>query len=411
MRTCAVVLTALPLCCCLGAETSVGTGGEAVSASELVCVTGGTGYVASVLLKALLADPRALRVRATVREGTMARGAGSAWAQDALWKHERLELRRADLLDAAAMEAALRGCSVVHHTASPFPAAVPPGMEEMLLLAPALDGTQNVLRAARRGGARRVVVTSSTAAVTAQHPPLDNGGRNAAGAKWSEGDWNVDSQVHEGAYRYSKVLAEQAAWRFAAAEGGAHEPLPAGAEHGIARGPGSEGAGAGGEPAPAFSVVALNPSFVMGPPVIARAAGTSVGLVKGMLDGVFSAGGSAGALPGGACYGTVDVRDLAAAHIAAMDVAAAAGQRFVLSSERCSTQLELAGAIKAEAAFAGWPLPTEEAKPHATRAVYDAGRARRVLGIKLRPIQATLRDMALAMRDMGMAGPAQHVEL
>ena len=94
-----------------------------------------------------------------------------------------------------------------------------------------------------------------------------------------------------------------------------------------------------------------------------------------------------------------------------MDVASAAGQRFVLSSDECSTQLELARKIAENDEFASWPLPTAEAKAPKTRAVYSAARAKRVLGLTFRPIHVTLLDMARAMRDMGMAGPVKRGEL
>ena len=46
-----------------GAGAGAGTGASANA--RLVCVTGATGYVAGVLIDALLADPRGLRVRGT----------------------------------------------------------------------------------------------------------------------------------------------------------------------------------------------------------------------------------------------------------------------------------------------------------------------------------------------------------
>ena len=65
--------------------------------------------------------------------------------------------------------------------------------------------------------------TSSTAAVTPQRPDS----ARHTGLHFDESHWNVDSTMTEGSYRYSKVIAEQAAWTFARAQGAVvHETFP-----------------------------------------------------------------------------------------------------------------------------------------------------------------------------------------
>jgi nucleoside-diphosphate-sugar epimerase len=77
----------------------------------------------------------------------------------------RLRVFPGDLLDGAALMAAARGCSGVFHLATPctvYPVSDPQGQ----MVVPAVEGTLNVLRAAKEARTvRRVVVTSSSSAI------------------------------------------------------------------------------------------------------------------------------------------------------------------------------------------------------------------------------------------------------
>jgi len=86
---------------------------------------------------------------------------------------ERLRLFKADMLDHAGVAAAVAGCDGVFHVASPVPASKPAD-PELEVVAPAVDGTRNVLRACHEANVRRVVVVSSVAAI-AVNPNCPNG--------------------------------------------------------------------------------------------------------------------------------------------------------------------------------------------------------------------------------------------
>ena len=58
----------------------------------------------------------------------------------------------------------MAGVTYVLHTASPYTFTVKNGEED--LLKPAINGTLNVLRAAKAEGVQKVVITSSFAAIT-----------------------------------------------------------------------------------------------------------------------------------------------------------------------------------------------------------------------------------------------------
>ena len=146
--------------------SSSSSASSATVANKLVCVTGAGGFIASWLVKALLA--RGYTVRATVRDAADEGRTAHLRALDGAG--ERLHLFSADLLgDAAAFDAAMAGCACVFHCASPFFHMAADAAEsdaEAELLRPALEGTRTVLRAALRSPTvRKVVLTSSAAAV------------------------------------------------------------------------------------------------------------------------------------------------------------------------------------------------------------------------------------------------------
>src|ERR1700684_659285 len=120
-----------------------------------VLVTGGSGYVGTQLIAALLRDGRS--VRATVRslesEGDVRAAVRRGDANDS-----GLEVVVADLTADQGWGAAAAGCEEVHHVASPIPAVQPDDPDELIV--PAREGTLRALRAARDAGGRRGVVAS-----------------------------------------------------------------------------------------------------------------------------------------------------------------------------------------------------------------------------------------------------------
>ncbi|XP_066373818.1 cinnamoyl-CoA reductase 1-like [Miscanthus floridulus] len=127
---------------------------------KTVCVTGAGGFVASCLVERLLAGGRYVVPR-TVRDPGDAKNAHLPGLDGAA---ERLRLFKADLLDYGSVAAAIAGCDGVFHVACPVPdyALTDPEVE---LLAPAVTGTMNALRACSEAEVKRVVVVSSLSAV------------------------------------------------------------------------------------------------------------------------------------------------------------------------------------------------------------------------------------------------------
>lgn len=148
-------------------------------------VTGATGFVGAAVGRALLGE--GWQVRALVRGGSDRRNIRSL----------ALEPIVGDLTDAASLERALEGCEAVFHVAADYRLWAPDPRE---LYRTNLEGTGNLLDAARRAGVRRIIYTSSVATVGL--PPDGRAGTEDAPAGLAD---------MIGHYKRSKFLAEERA--------------------------------------------------------------------------------------------------------------------------------------------------------------------------------------------------------
>ena len=335
-----------------------------------VCVTGAAGFVASWLVRELL--EKGVLVRGTVR-----RVASADHLRALPAAVERLELVEADLTVPGSFEAAVRGCAVVFHTASPYVIQVDNPQRD--LVDPAVNGTLDVLRAcAKAGGVSRVVLTSSMAAVTDEPD---------SSQILTEADWNEKSTLQRNPYYLSKTMAERAAWTFVERE------------------------------RPSFDLVAMNPFLVMGPslgPGLNVSNKIVADLVNGVYPGILSL-----------TWGVVDVRDVAHAHVRAAEVQAAQG-RYLLVQEPPVSMRTMVGWLREAGYGDGTKLPSRAMdnafgnllvtlnsymqppgvasylRTHIGRVPrYDAGKARRDLGLTLRPTRETVLDTARDLERQG----------
>lgn len=273
-----------------------------------VLVTGGTGYVGGYTIARLLRD--GYIVRTTVRAKDREKEILATLAGAGIDPEDRLEFAVADLASDAGWADAAHGIDYVLHVASPFPPSIPENDDEVII--PARDGALRVLTAARDAGVKRVVMTSSFAAIGYSRKPSAN---------YTEDDWTNPDDDNT-AYIKSKTIAERAAWDFIQAEGGALE------------------------------LTVINPTGIFGP-LLNDHLSTSIGLVKAMLDGLMPA------VPR-MHFGVVDVRDVADIHVLAMTNSAAAGQRFIATSDESSSFFGLAQLLARHLGEAGRKLPAFE---------------------------------------------------
>lgn len=119
-------------------------------------VTGANGLIGAHLVRALLADGHSVRafVRRTSDLSTLA--------------GLEAEFAHGDVLQPQTIEAAAEDCDVLFHTAAVFAYT---GYTAERLTSIAVDGTRNVLRAARAAGIARVVLTSSSVVLGSSTQP------------------------------------------------------------------------------------------------------------------------------------------------------------------------------------------------------------------------------------------------
>lgn len=189
-----------------------------------------------------------------------------------------VELVEGDLLDGDSLRRALQGCDRVYHVAAVYANWLP---DRSVMLRTNVQGTRNMLQACLDGGVERVVYTSSVAALGAHGmTPADESAQfNLAGT----GD----------VYHLSKYQAEQVALEFAS------QGLP---------------------------VVIVNPSNPVGPRDIkpTPTGALVVNMLKGRLPGYVEGG-----------INVVDVGDVAAAHLAAMEKGRP-GEKYILGNANLS---------------------------------------------------------------------------
>lgn len=274
-----------------------------------VLVTGGTGYLATWIIKYLL--EQGTPVHATVRN-LKDKKKYTHLLNLAEEANASLKLFEADLLHEGSFAQAMKGCTVVFHTASPF--FVTRIKNPVLdLIKPAVQGTTNVLnQASQTPEVKRIVLTSSVAAIMGD-------GRDALelpDQTFDETYWNTSSHEKHQPYSYSKTLAERKAWEIAGQQ-------------------------------QQWDLVVINPSFILGPSLNNNPDATSSSIIKQLADGTLKMGAP------DFWYGIVDVRDVARAHLLAAWRPGASG-RHILASDH-GNFLDIANIIRKK--YPQYPLP------------------------------------------------------
>ena len=258
-----------------------------INQQKPILVTGGTGYIASWIIKELL--EKGLDVRATVRDKS--NGEKYKHLIDLAVKTSgKLTIFEADLLKMGSFEEAMRDCELVFHTASPFMISGIKDAQKQLI-EPALNGTRNVLNSAKETpSVKRVVLTAS---VVSMHGDAADMQKTENGI-FTDKDWNTTSTATHRPYSYSKTIAEKEAWKIS-------------------------------ETQEQFDLVTVHPGFVLGPSLTKRKDSASIDFMISLLNGKLKTGAP------NLTLGIVDIRDLAKVHVAAAFNPTAEG-RYIASA-------------------------------------------------------------------------------
>ncbi|KAK5081954.1 methylglyoxal reductase (NADPH-dependent) gre2 [Lithohypha guttulata] len=331
-----------------------------------VLVTGGSGFIAAHVIDSLLQGGH--NVVFTARTASK--------ADHILQNHQNIPKDRLsyviveDIAKENAFDEAVKSdppFDAVLHTASPFHFNVTDPKKD--LLDPAIVGTTGILKSIKSyaPSVKRVVVTSSFAAIVnpKQSPEV-----------YDESCWNPVTMEEalktdpSTAYRGSKTFAEKAAWDFVEKE------------------------------KPNFDLCTANPPLVIGPVVHQFDSLTSLNTsnenVRDMIQGKFKDG-----LPPTRVALWVDVRDIALAHVRAMERPDAGGKRFFVTAG-FFTNSEVADIIKKNFPDLVSKLPDNyDAQSKEFPYKIDNSRSNEVLGLQYRSLEESITDLVKSLKAAG----------
>ena len=247
---------------------------------EKVLVTGATGYIGLHCIQQLLNQGYAVNgsVRSPERKDEVF---------EALQKHntptENLNLFTFNLTEDDGWDEGMEGCDYLLHVASPIALE---NHNEDFFVKPAVAGVKRAFKYAKKHNVKKVVLTSSVAAI---FDTLEEK------TDYDETDWSDPENPSISHYAKSKTLAEKAAWDFVD-----NEDNP-------------------------FELAVINPALVIGPS-LSGDLGESNKAIAMVTTGKMPV-----AVP--LQFGYVDVRDVAAAHLLAMQNSNSNGERFALAEK------------------------------------------------------------------------------
>ncbi|VUC29006.1 unnamed protein product [Clonostachys rosea] len=341
--------------------------GNMTSSGKLILVTGANGFIATHIVQSLLQS--GYRVRGAVRSQTSADATLKTFPESS---QSLSVVIVPDMTVPGAFDEAVKGVDAVLHTASPFKLDVKDNETELLV--PAIKGTEVLLGSVAAHGAavKRVVITSSFAAMVNLTKGL------WPGHTYNESDWNEVTYEYAKttdagtAYVASKALAEKAAWDFVR------------------------------ERKPQFDLTVLCPPMVFGP-AVHSVSFSAMNIAAWDINRFFS--GELEDVPDTGYWGFVDVRDLAKAHVRALEVPEAGNERFFIVGGRYSYQ-QTADVLRAspripEVLKKNIPL----GKPghnYPGPNIYDVNNSKsiRILGVEYRSFEESIVDSAVKMIEL-----------
>ena len=332
---------------------------------EKVLVTGATGYIGLHCIHQLLNQGYAVNgsVRSPERKDEIF---------EALKDHntptENLSIFTFDLNDDEGWDQGMDGCDYLLHVASPIALE---NHNEDFFVKPAVAGVKRAMKFAKKHNVKKVVLTSSVAAI---FETIESK------SYYDESDWSDPQNPTISHYSKSKTLAEKAAWEFVENE---NHP---------------------------FELAVINPALVIGPSLSGDLGESNKAIM------MVTTGKMPVAVP--IQFGYVDVRDVATAHILAMQNPASNGERFalaekdlwykdvakVLKSNGFDKAPTLAVPVWLAKILANFSKELKIALPYLgrLRSVKNTSKAKDILGWNTRPAEESIVEIANQIRDMGL---------
>ena len=333
---------------------------------EKVMVTGATGYIGLHCIDQLLKQGYA--VNGSIRSPERKEEVFQALQKNST-STEHLNLFTFNLTDDEGWDEGMAGCDYLLHVASPISIST---KDEEFFVGPAVAGVNRAMKFAQKHNLKKVVLTSSVAAIFET---------TVLKQYYDESDWSDPNKKTINHYAKSKTLAEMAAWDYIKKE---DNP---------------------------FELAVINPALVIGPS-LSGDLGESNKAIEMVVTGRMPV-----SVP--LQFGYVDVRDVAKAHILAMQNPESNGKRFALSEKDLwykdvAKLLRTNGYKKApKINIPAWITPVlakfnEELKfslPFIgrVRSVKYATNAKDILGWSPRPAEDSILEVAKQIQDLNGA--------
>lgn len=344
--------------------------------SQTILVTGASSFIGAHVIQLLL--NKGYNVRGTVRSK-----AKEASVLEGIPENQRNQVSFAYIADIATDSAdeAVQGVQGIIHVASPFHFKITNAEKDMLI--PAINGTESILKAAHKYNSaqtdetkqiKRIVITSSAAAVTDPSQGL------RPGYSYTEKDWapftyEQAAVAHDNpilAYCASKLLAEKAAWNFIEKE------------------------------KPTFTIATMCEPFVFGPRVNGFKTFDDLNTSNNNVWTLVTSGKD-GTIPTTRVPWEIDVRDVAFAHVAALENQTETNERYLIAAESYSYQ-QIADIVRESTRI---PASIKETTPIGTPGQWitdhfqlDSTKAQTQLGVKYIPLKQTIEDLILQLVEL-----------
>ena len=332
---------------------------------EKVLVTGATGFIGLHCIDQLLNQGYAVNgsLRSPERKNEIFNA-----LKNKNTPTENLNLFIFNLTEDDGWDEGMQGCDYLLHVASPLSIEK---HDDDFFVKPAVAGVKRAFKFAKKHNIKKVVLTSSVAAILETDEDKEY---------FDETDWSDVESRQIGSYAKSKTLAEKAAWQFLKENGNP------------------------------FELAVINPALVTGP-TLTGDLGESNKAIEMVVTGKMPV-----AIP--MQFGYVDVRDVATAHILAIQNPSSSGERFALSEKDLSYKkiaklLKDNGFKKAPSIvvpvwlakfLANFNKELKVAVPFMgkVRSVSKSTKAKDVLGWNPRPAEESILDVANQINEMGL---------
>lgn len=337
--------------------------------SETILVTGANSFIGGWIIRYLL--EQGYHVRGTVRSQTK-----QLQVLDGIPKDYRSRISFVYIPDITtdSFYEAVQGVNGIIHVASPYHFKVTDPEKDLLL--PAINGTVSILKAAHQyneknhNKVKRIVVTSSFASV------VDPNKGYRPGYSYTEKDW-CPLTYEQGVaakdnpivvYGVSKVCAERAAWEFIEKE------------------------------KPSFTLATLCEPLVFGPSVNGFKSVDDIHTSNASLWSLVNSGKD-GKVPETRFPKEIDVRDVAYAHVAALQRLTDTNERYLIAAMESWSQQQILDIVHESSII---PACIKNTTPIGTKGQQlpahfdiDSTKAQKELGVTYKPFRETIEDLML----------------